>query len=129
MGIGYTYQILHEGIGASAYPVVFNFGTPFYSISLALCLLLTLMIVVRLALHSRNIRNVLGPQGGAGGLYRAIYTMLIESYALYVVNFVLFIGTWGANNGLQYTFFQVLAETQVCTIFVLFRDPLQRVLG
>ena len=119
MGIGYTYQIFKQGPNPTGFAPVFNFGAPFYSISLSLCVLLMLMIVVRLALHSRNIKNVMGPQGGSGGIYKAVYTMLIESYALYVITFILYLGTWLANHPLAYCIFQILAETQVRSTFLL----------
>jgi len=71
------------------------------------------MIVVRLVLHSRNIRTAMGTSNGVGGLYKAIVTMLIESSALYAVNSLLFVGTWGAGSGAADIFLPILAETQV----------------
>lgn len=116
MGTGYIYQIVRLGGNPSTFTILFDFGTPFYSISLSLCVLLTFMIVGRLILHSRNIRNAMGSLAGAGGFYKAVSAMLIESYALYVANFILFIGSWGASSSLQHTFFPILAEVQVRTI-------------
>ena len=55
---------------------------PYFSISLSLNVLLTLMIVIRLILHTRNIRAAMGI-AGSGRLSKAIVTMLIESCALY----------------------------------------------
>ena len=64
------------------------FGLPYFSISLSLNVLLTLMIVVRLILHTRSIRTSTG-KGGINGLYMVIVTMLIESSALYGVSSLL----------------------------------------
>ena len=64
----------------------------YYSICLSLNILLTLMIVVHLIMHIRNLRRATGE--GSNGLHTAattVVTMLIESYALYAVALLLFI--------------------------------------
>ena len=88
-------------------------GLSYFSISVVLNTLLTLMIVIRLTLYSRNVRAAMG-MNGTGGLYKAIVTMLVESFALYAVNSLLFIGSWGAGNDVNNTFLATLAEMQVC---------------
>ena len=95
--------------------VAINFGLPYFSISISLNILLTLMIVARLVLHSREIRTALGAPSGLTGLYKAIITMLVESSALYAVNSLLFVGPWGAGSHAADIFLPILAETQVCT--------------
>lgn len=91
-----------------------DFGTPLYSISLSLNVLLTLMIVVRLFLHERSIRKATGGRITAGGLYKAINTMLIESCAVYALTFLLFMGPWAAGSSVANIFFIALAGSQVC---------------
>ena len=86
----------------------------YISISVSLNILLTLMIVIRLILHTRNIRNAMGISG-IGGLCKAVATMLIESCALYAVNSLLVIIPVAADSDVMNIFFPVLAETQVCT--------------
>lgn len=88
-------------------------GAPFYSISLSLNVLLTLMISIRLILHSRDIRNALGPLVKADRLYTTIVTILVESSALYAVNSLLYIGPWYAGNLLASIFITPLTVTQV----------------
>lgn len=90
-----------------------NFGLGYFSLSLSLNILLTLMIVTRLILHTRNI------MGAPARVYRAIITMLIESSALYAVNSLLFVGPWGAGNHAADIFLPILAQTQVCHTFYL----------
>ena len=85
---------------------------PYFSISVSLNVLLTLMIIIRLVLHNRSARAVMGGTE-SGGMYKAIVTMLIESCALYAVNSLLFIGLWGAQNYAESIFLPILAETQV----------------
>jgi len=93
-------------------------GIPYFSISISLNILLTLLIVIQLITHSRNIRKALGAQGG-GGVYNAVVTMLIESSALYAVSSVLFIGPWGANSWVADIFLPILAQNQVIAPFLI----------
>lgn len=97
--------------------VAINFGLPYFSISLSLNILLTLMIVTRLALHSRNIRSAMGAPAGASGLYETIITVLVESCAIYAVTSLLFVGSWGAKSHVADIFLPILAEIQVRTVF------------
>ena len=90
-----------------------NWATiPYFSISLSLNVLLTLMIVIRLILHTRSVRTAMGISG-IGGLSNAIITMLIESCALYAVSSLLVLGPWSAVNSSVEIFLPILAETQV----------------
>ena len=86
---------------------------PYFSISLSLNVLLTLMIVIRLILYARNTHTAMG-LNGIGGLCKAIVTMLVESCALYAVSSLLVIGPWSANiNPITNFFLAVLPEIQV----------------
>ena len=108
MGIALMYQSTKDGL---TYTTMWS-GFPYYSISLSLNILLTLMIVVRLILHIRNIRTALEGTG-IGGLCKAIITILIESCVLYAVSSLLVIGPWGASNPITYVFLPILDQTQV----------------
>jgi len=119
MGVMFIYQTSQPN-SSIWNSIAINFGLPYFSISISLNVLLTLMIVIRLALHSRNIRSAMGSPVGISGLYKAIVTMLIESSALYAVNSLLFIGPWAAGNHAADIFLPILAETQVC---VFLRRP------
>ena len=87
-------------------------AVPYLSISLSLDTLLTLLIVIRLIVYTKNIRTTTGGTG-IGGLCKAIITMLIESCALYAVSSLLVIGPWGAGSNAANIFFFVLTQTQV----------------
>ena len=88
-------------------------GVPYYSVSVALNVLLTLMIVIRLILHTKNTRTALGV-AGIGRLCKVIVTMLIESCAIYAVSSLLVIGPWAAReNPIVNIFTFILPETQV----------------
>jgi hypothetical protein len=96
-------------------------GTPYFSISLALNIILTLMIVTRLVLHYRSIRDALGFVVRLKRLYGAIVSILIESAALYAVSFILYMGPWIAGNDSQLIFLPILTQTQVCAVFFFCR--------
>ena len=99
-------------------------GIPSFAINLSLNALLTLMIITRLILHSRNIRKAVGTTAGVTGLYKAIVTMLVESSALYAASLVLTAGPWVAGSYLQDIFTPILAEVQVRPV-LHFRDAPQ----
>ena len=105
MGIVLVYQ--NAEVGGRTWS-----GLPYFSISFSLNVLLTSMIVIRLVLHTRNVRKAMGISG-IGGLSKAIATMLIESCALYAVSSLLVLGPWSAVNGSVDIFLPILAETQV----------------
>ena len=109
VGIWFIYQTSQPSTISNS--LGSKIGIPYFSISISLNILLTLLIVVQLVTHSRNIRNAVG--AGAGGVYNAIVTMLIESSALYAVSSILFIGPWGANSWVADIFLPILAQNQV----------------
>jgi hypothetical protein len=76
------------------------------------------MILVRLIWHIKNIRNALGAQDTASGMCRTIATIFVESYALYAVTFVLYIGTIGTSSASQYFFSKIIIQTQVRSISI-----------
>jgi hypothetical protein len=90
-----------------------DFGLPYFTISVSLNVPLTVMISIRLILHSRNIRGGMGARTGVSSLYRTIVTMLIESSALYAITSLLFIGPYVAHNYASDIFLPVLAQVQV----------------
>jgi len=119
IGVTFIYQSSRPAgiFGISA--AFIDFGVPYYSISFALNVLLTLMIVGRLILLSRSIRNVMNAPVKVDGLYKSIVTSLIESCALYSVTFLLFIGSWAARNSLVALFLPILVEAQAIAPFLI----------
>ena len=90
-----------------------TFLTPLFSISFLLNVLLTLMIVTRLILHGRKIRNAFGAPTEANRLYKTVAAMLVESFALYSVIALLYFALRIANNPAQLIFFQAMPQAQV----------------
>ena len=119
MGILYIYDYMQPRWYAS---VGFSYNTvmSYHSISLSLNVLLTLMIIVRLVLHSRNVRNAIGAHAGATGLYTAVVTMLIESYALYAIAYLLYIALATTSSPFLYVLNPIIAATQVCVASTFF---------
>ena len=105
VGIACIYQYSVTNITASL-------NIPYFSLSLALNVILTLMIVIRLLLHVRSTRKAMGVSGN-GGFHSAIITMLIESCAIYSVSLVLIIGPLVAGHPIVYFFVFILPQTQV----------------
>ena len=62
----------------------------------------------------------MGVRPGVGGMYKAVVTMLVESYALYAVTFLIFIVPWAMNNYAAYIFAPIGAATQVRVAFCVF---------
>ena len=123
-GILFVYQ--NSGMGSDATALV-DFTTFYYSIAVSLNVLLTLMIVMRLIVHIRNIKRATEALGSSG-LHTAATTvvmMLIESYALYAVVLLLYLVTWSVDSWTSNIFNVLSATAQVRALFFFF----QRALG
>ena len=114
VGVMYVYE---GRIPLTSFPIGLDADISYYTISVSLNILLTLMIITRLVLHSRNIRSAMGTSAGAVGLYNAVVTMLVESYALYAATYLSYLGLWAGGSHIQYTFIAPLGEIQVRIIF------------
>ena len=82
-----------------------------FSISLSLNIILTIMIIIRLILHTRNTRTTLEITG-TGGFCKSIVTVLVETCALYAVNSLLVIVPTGVGHPISWFMF-TLTVTQV----------------
>ena len=116
LGIVHIYQ----DSGRAYYTVTgTNVTTSYYSISLSLNILLTLMIVVRLVVHTRNVRKATGVSDGSHGLHTTAATvamMLIESYALYAVALMAYTVSWAVQDTVVNIFSGILGSIQVRVI-------------
>ena len=108
MGIALVHAMSTPGLGH-----MHKFGTSYYSICLSLNILLMLMIVGWLVLHHRNFLSAVGAADGGGGLHMAVVTMLVESYALYGVAFLLYLVTWTIQHWTVTIFAKILGPVQV----------------
>ena len=114
---------IYYGSGMRYYTVTaLNLDTSYNSISLSLNILLTLMIVIQLMVHIRNIRNATGASNGSRGLHTATATvamMLIESYALYAGVLLAYTIPWAMDNWVDDLFSGVAGTVQVCVVFTI----------
>ena len=102
-----------------------NANTSYFSICVSLNVLITLMIVIRLIMCIRNIRNGIGASDGSGGLHTAastVITMLVESYALYVVVALAYIILSAMDSWVVNLFGDALGASQVRIVFTI-HDP------
>lgn len=76
------------------------------------------MIITRLIMHSKDFREAMGTLAHPDRLYNAVVTMLIESSAIYAAAVLLFIVPWGIKSSVQFIFFPILIDAQVCAVFV-----------
>ena len=113
MGIANVYQLSGPLFGTITGT---NIATSYYSICLSLNVLLTLMIVVRLAVHIRNVRKATGSSGGLHTTTAAVVAMLIESYALYAITLITYIVPLAIQSPVVSIFNGVLGAVQVCAI-------------
>ena len=117
MGISFIYQGSRPVSVVTQYVPIANFGKAYYSISLSLDVLLTLTIVARIVLHSREFRSAMGSLVKPNRVYKVLVTILVESCALYTVSYLLFLGPWASSSPVCDAFFPMLAANQVRTIF------------
>lgn len=119
-GVIFISQVLRPDGVVISLTAITRFGAPFLSVTFSLDALLTFMIVAKLILHRKNLRNAMGNMTtNAGELYKVIATILIESFALNAVTFLIYIGLWGAESFIQFPFNQILAQIQVITSFLI----------
>ena len=93
-----------------------DISTSYFSVCLSLNVLLTLMIVLRLAVHIRNVRKVTGASDGSSGLHTVTATvvvMLIESYALYAGVLLAYTIPWAMESWVTTLFAGALGPVQV----------------
>jgi len=88
-----------------------NFTLPYLSLSLALNIILTITIVLRLLTFRYRVVSVLGPKYGTQ--YTSIAAMIIESAALYSAVSITFLVLFGVGNAVSQVFLQSLIQFQV----------------
>ncbi|KAG2154463.1 uncharacterized protein EDB93DRAFT_1327010 [Suillus bovinus] len=97
-----------------------NYTVPYLSLSLALNIILTIAIVIRLFTYRHRITRVLGP--GYGTQYTSIAAMIVESAALYSAFSVAFLALFLTNNPISETFIVSLTQVQIIAmLLIIFR--------
>ncbi|KAF9457968.1 hypothetical protein BDZ94DRAFT_1174596 [Collybia nuda] len=97
-----------------------NYTSPYYAMSLALNILVTIMIVTRLLVYRHRINRVMGKSHGTHYTYLA--AMIIESAAIYSTFSLLFLIPFAFKHPLSQLFLQALSPVQnVSTFLIIFR--------
>lgn len=90
-----------------------NFGLPYYTLSAALNITITLMISARLLIFRRKMIKTVGAGQRLALPYMSISSTMVESSALYTVCSILFIVPYGAGSHVSNIFLPTLIEVQV----------------
>jgi len=88
-----------------------SFATPYWSLSIALNIILTSLIVSKILWMRRSVSQSLGSQHSKQ--YTSIVAMLIESAAMYSIAGLVYIICYGINSSAQQIFITILGEAQV----------------
>ncbi|KAI0258609.1 hypothetical protein BC834DRAFT_974963 [Gloeopeniophorella convolvens] len=97
-----------------------NWTIPCLSISLALNILVSIAIVLRLLVYRRRIASVMGQHHGSQ--YTSIAAMIIESASIYSAFSIFFLVPFGMNSPVSEIVLQSLSEIQICTtLLIVFR--------
>ena len=119
VALGIT-SIYYYSPGMGSYTITNNIATSYNSISLLLNVLLTLMIVMRLIVHIRDIRNATVASDRSNGLHTAAATvamMLVESYALYAGVLLAYIILLALKSWVVALFSGAVGAVQVRVVF------------
>ena len=104
-----------------------NIVTSYNSICLVLNVLLTLMIVIRLIVHIKDIRGATGALDESSGLHTAataVVMMLIESNALYAGVLLVYTIPWAVNSWVADLFSGIVGPVQVRVVLTIFDTAL-----
>ena len=88
--------------------------------------MLTIAILIRLVRHIKLVRDAMedssGASGSASGL-ATIITLFVESFALYVIAFLLYIVPWALGSWAVAIFSELLRQVEVRAVLVYIGAP------
>ncbi|KAH7914554.1 hypothetical protein BJ138DRAFT_1143693 [Hygrophoropsis aurantiaca] len=110
VSIAFLWASAHPG---SVYTTasVLAFAVPYWTCSVALNILASLLIAIRLLVYRRLLVQSIGPQHGKP--YTTYIAMTVESAALYSVFGIIVLVTFALNNQLENAFLPILGIIQV----------------
>jgi len=119
MGTLWTLQSSQPGLSLySALPLAY--GTSYYTISISINIILTILIAIRLLHHRRTVLRNLSAEYATE--YVTILTIIIESAALYSIFAIPFIVTYALNNPLNQVFLGFAQSAQqISTYLIIYR--------
>lgn len=97
-----------------------NWTIPYFSLSLAINLFVTIAVVARLYMLRRRIALVLGRNHGSQ--YTSVAAMIVESASLYSIFSICFLVPFGRNSSIASVFLQTIGQVQaVATLMIIYR--------
>lgn len=87
------------------------FGTSYYSISLSVNILLTILIIVRLLIYRKKVMQILPAEHTKQ--YLSIATIIVESASLYSVFALIFLVTYAVGHPVNGVFMVTASASQV----------------
>ncbi|KAJ3541664.1 hypothetical protein NMY22_g3798 [Coprinellus aureogranulatus] len=84
-----------------------------FSITASLNMLITALIALRLVLHSISMRRTMESDATSLRMYTSLWTILVESSALYALFSLLFIVTYAIDHPASKMFLPILGQVQV----------------
>ncbi|KAH7918947.1 hypothetical protein BV22DRAFT_1100026 [Leucogyrophana mollusca] len=122
LGVLFLLQI--SSPASSPYQVTgtsINYTFPYLSLSLAINIVVTIMIVIRLLIFRRRMTRILGP--GHITDHTSVAAMIVESASLYSLFSLMFLIPFAAKNPVSNTFLQTLGEAQfVAPLLIIYRE-------
>ncbi|KAG1812181.1 uncharacterized protein BJ212DRAFT_1483356 [Suillus subaureus] len=115
MGIMFLLQVTANSPYFSSTNI--NYTVPYLTLSLALNIIITIAIVLRLLIYRHRISKVLGSSYGTQ--YTSIAAMIIESAALYSAFSVAFLTLFLRNNPISETFIESLTQVQIIAMLLI----------
>ena len=112
MGIGLPAQVSQPTLSIWS---SLNFSLPFFTLSLSLNIILTLMIVLHLLIQRRCIVEALGSKYAQR--YISMVAIVVESAAISPITSITFLGLYISNNSVQNVYFQILPQVEVSSLF------------
>ncbi|KAF9220044.1 hypothetical protein BS17DRAFT_788125 [Gyrodon lividus] len=98
-----------------------NWTLPYFTLSLLINIVVTILIVLRLFLYRRRMIQVLGP--GHATESTSVAAMVVESASIYSTFSLLFLITFITKSPVSNTFLQVLGETQlIAPLLIIYRE-------
>lgn len=94
-----------------------NYTVPYLSLSLALNIIITIIIVLRLLTYRHRISKVLG--SGYGAQYTSVAAMIIESAALYSTFSVALLTLFAIGNPISAAFIEALTQVQIIAMLLI----------
>ncbi|KAH7908983.1 hypothetical protein BJ138DRAFT_1011730 [Hygrophoropsis aurantiaca] len=97
-----------------------NYTAPYFGISLAINIVVTSLIVVRLLLIRHRLTSVLG--GNHGSHYTSIAALIVESASLYTASSLLFLIPFALKSPVANLFIQIMGEIQIIApLLIIYR--------